>query len=86
MAVQFTFRRWNWYYVREPDRHYDEYIVAPVAVINEHQLLGNIPRHQVEAAEQELRVDLLNRSLKRLFTQGTKLELLFNKNETWEVA
>jgi putative spermidine/putrescine transport system ATP-binding protein len=29
---------------------------------------------------------MLNRSSERLFEQGTKLELMFNKNEMQEVA
>ncbi|MGL5758540.1 ABC transporter ATP-binding protein [Plesiomonas sp.] len=73
-------------YVREPGRHYGEHISSPhPAVILDHQLLGNVIRYQVQVAECELTVDLLNRSSQRLFAKGSQLELMFNLNEVQPV-
>ncbi|MGF1789428.1 ABC transporter ATP-binding protein [Photobacterium profundum] len=85
-------------YVREAGRQYGEHISAPVlANVVSHQLLGNVIRYQVVLSQDETQqpnvaptpsiiVDMLNRSSERLFEQGTKLELMFNKNEMQEVA
>ncbi|WKY93986.1 ABC transporter ATP-binding protein [Vibrio metoecus] len=73
-------------YVREAGRHYGEHISAlqPAVVLN-HQLLGNVIRYQVQVAECELTVDLLNRSSQRLLAKGSQLELMFNLNEVQPV-
>ncbi|WP_265497672.1 ABC transporter ATP-binding protein [Providencia rustigianii] len=69
-------------YVREVGRQYGTHISAPVdAVILDHQLLGNIIRYSVNTPAGDMTVDLLNRSSERLFEPGTRLELMFNKNE-----
>ncbi|MEQ5138932.1 ABC transporter ATP-binding protein [Providencia alcalifaciens] len=69
-------------YVREVGRQYGSHISAPVdAVILDHQLLGNIIRYSVNTPAGDMTVDLLNRSSERLFEPGTRLELMFNKNE-----
>ncbi|BBG60978.1 ABC transporter ATP-binding protein [Providencia rustigianii] len=69
-------------YVREVGRQYGTHISAPVdAVILNHQLLGNIIRYSVNTPAGDMTVDLLNRSSERLFEPGTRLELMFNKNE-----
>ncbi|AXO18928.1 TPA: ABC transporter ATP-binding protein [Providencia stuartii] len=69
-------------YVKEAGRHYGEHISQPVdAIILDHQLLGNIIRYSVNTAAGNMTVDLLNRSSERLFEPGTRLELMFNKNE-----
>lgn len=69
-------------YVREVGRQYGNHISAPVdAVILDHQLLGNIIRYSVNTPAGNMTVDLLNRSSERLFEPGTRLELMFNKNE-----
>lgn len=69
-------------YVREVGRQYGSHISAPVdAVILDHQLLGNIIRYSVNTPAGNMTVDLLNRSSERLFEPGTRLELMFNKNE-----
>lgn len=69
-------------YVREVGRQYGNHISAPVdAVILDHQLLGNIIRYSVNTPAGDMTVDLLNRSSERLFEPGTRLELMFNKNE-----
>ncbi|PAR30144.1 ABC transporter ATP-binding protein [Vibrio metoecus] len=73
-------------YVREAGRHYGEHISAPQpAVVLNHQLLGNVIRYQVQVAECELTVDLLNRSSQRLLAKGSQLELMFNLNEVQPV-
>lgn len=69
-------------YVKEAGRHYGEHISQPVdAIILDHQLLGNIIRYSVNTAAGNMTIDLLNRSSERLFEPGTRLELMFNKNE-----
>ncbi|ELZ5941379.1 ABC transporter ATP-binding protein [Providencia vermicola] len=69
-------------YVKETGRHYGDHISHPVdAIILDHQLLGNIIRYSVNTAAGNMTVDLLNRSSERLFEPGTRLELMFNKNE-----
>ena len=69
-------------YVKEAGRQYGSHISAPqLATIKNHQLLGNVIRHQVDVQECELTVDLLNRSSERLLANGSQLELLFNLNE-----
>jgi putative spermidine/putrescine transport system ATP-binding protein len=85
-------------YVREAGRQYGDHISAPVLVnVVSHQLLGNVIRYQVVLPQDDIQqpnvsptqsiiVDMLNRSSERLFEQGTKLELMFNKNEMQEVA
>jgi putative spermidine/putrescine transport system ATP-binding protein len=84
--------------VREVGRQYGDHISAPVLVnVVSHQLLGNVIRYQVVLPQDDIQqpnvsptqsiiVDMLNRSSERLFEQGTKLELMFNKNEMQEVA
>lgn len=69
-------------YVKEAGRHYGDHISHPVdAIILDHQLLGNIIRYSVNTQAGTMTVDLLNRSSERLFEPGTRLELMFNKNE-----
>lgn len=69
-------------YVKEVGRQYGTHISHPVdAVILDHQLLGNIIRYSVNTPAGDMTVDLLNRSSERLFEPGTRLELMFNKNE-----
>ncbi|MDR2227487.1 MAG: ABC transporter ATP-binding protein [Providencia sp.] len=69
-------------YVKEVGRQYGSHISHPVdAVILDHQLLGNIIRYSVNTPAGDMTVDLLNRSSERLFEPGTRLELMFNKNE-----
>lgn len=69
-------------YVKEAGRHYGDHISHPVdAIILDHQLLGNIIRYSVNTPAGTMTVDLLNRSSERLFEPGTRLELMFNKNE-----
>ena len=69
-------------YVKEAGRHYGDHISHPVdAIIIDHQLLGNIIRYSVNTQVGNMTVDLLNRSSERLFEPGTRLELMFNKNE-----
>ncbi|EMI5492903.1 ABC transporter ATP-binding protein [Providencia stuartii] len=69
-------------YVKEAGRHYGDHISHPVdAIIVDHQLLGNIIRYSVNTQVGNMTVDLLNRSSERLFEPGTRLELMFNKNE-----
>ncbi|WP_369312176.1 ABC transporter ATP-binding protein [Providencia rettgeri] len=69
-------------YVKEAGRQYGNHISHPVdAVILDHQLLGNIIRYSVNTPAGDMTVDLLNRSSERLFEPGTRLELMFNKNE-----
>ncbi len=69
-------------YVKEAGRQYGSHISHPVdAVILDHQLLGNIIRYSVNTPAGDMTVDLLNRSSERLFEPGTRLELMFNKNE-----
>lgn len=69
-------------YVKEVGRQYGTHISHPVdAVILDHQLLGNIIRYSVNTPVGDMTVDLLNRSSERLFEPGTRLELMFNKNE-----
>lgn len=69
-------------YIREAGRQYGEHISAPIpATIVSHQLLGNVIRYNVKVEENELTVDLLNRSSERLMAKGSSLELMFNLNE-----
>ncbi|HBO22341.1 ABC transporter ATP-binding protein [Providencia sp.] len=69
-------------YVKEAGRQYADHISHPVdAIIVDHQLLGNIIRYSVNTPAGNMTVDLLNRSSERLFEPGTRLELMFNKNE-----
>ena len=69
-------------YIREKGRQYGEHIsIAKPAVVLSHQLLGNVIRYSVEVDQQQLTVDLLNRSSERLLTKGAPLELMFNLNE-----
>ena len=69
-------------YVKEIGRQYGNHISHPVdAIIVDHQLLGNIIRYSVNTPAGNMTVDLLNRSSERLFEPGTRLELMFNKNE-----
>jgi len=74
-------------YVREIGREYAPHISKPTpAIIQNHQLLGNIIRYQVKTQGCELCVDLLNRSSERLLQPGSQLELLFNLNELQQVS
>ncbi|MBF9003360.1 MULTISPECIES: ABC transporter ATP-binding protein [Vibrio] len=69
-------------YIKEQGRNYGTHISAPqTAKVLDHQLLGNVIRYRVALEQCELTVDLLNRSSKRLFPEGTSLELLFDLNE-----
>jgi len=69
-------------YIREAGRQYGEHISAPMpATIVSHQLLGNVIRYNVKVEQNELTVDLLNRSSERLMAKGSSLELMFNLNE-----
>ncbi|MDA0150217.1 ABC transporter ATP-binding protein [Vibrio sp. LaRot3] len=69
-------------YVQEPGRQYGSHISAPQrGTIKRHQLLGNVIRYQVQVEQNELTVDLLNRSSERLMPVGSELNLLFNLNE-----
>lgn len=69
-------------YIREAGRQYGEHISAPIpATIVSHQLLGNVIRYNVKVEQNELTVDLLNRSSERLMAKGSSLELMFNLNE-----
>ncbi len=74
-------------YVKDLGRQYGSHISSPqLAVIKNHQLLGNVIRYQVRIDECELTIDLLNRSSERLFENGSRLELLFNLNEIQPVS
>lgn len=74
-------------YVREVGREYAGHISKPtLAVIENHQLLGNIIRYHVQAQGCAIYVDLLNRSSERLLQPGSHLELLFNLNELQQVS
>lgn len=74
-------------YVREIGREYAKHISKPMpAIIQNHQLLGNIIRYQVKAQGCDICVDLLNRSSERLLQPGSQLELLFNLNELQQVS
>ena len=69
-------------YIREAGRKYGEHISAPMpATVLSHQLLGNVIRYNLKVGENELTVDLLNRSSERLMAKGSSLELMFNLNE-----
>ena len=69
-------------YIREAGRKYGEHISAPMpATVLSHQLLGNVIRYNLKVEENELTVDLLNRSSERLMAKGSSLELMFNLNE-----
>ncbi len=69
-------------YVREAGRNYGNHISAPIsATIKQHQLLGNVIRYTVNVGQQELTVDLLNRSSERLLPQGNSIDIMFNLNE-----
>ena len=59
---------------------------AYAAVVQQHQLLGNVIRYVVESEGCRLMVDLLNRSASSLLTQGTPVHLQFNAEELREVA
>lgn len=56
------------------------------AVVQHHQLLGNVIRYVVESEGCRLMVDLLNRSASSLLAQGTPVHLQFNAEELQEVA
>ncbi|MCE0496179.1 ABC transporter ATP-binding protein [Vibrio salinus] len=69
-------------YVREEGRQYGSHISAPIAAtIKQHQLLGNVIRYTVNVGEQELTVDMLNRSSERLMPPGNTIDIMFNLNE-----
>lgn len=69
-------------YVREAGRNYGSHISAPItATIKQHQLLGNVIRYTVNVGQQELTVDLLNRSSERLLPHGNNIDIMFNLNE-----
>jgi putative spermidine/putrescine transport system ATP-binding protein len=56
------------------------------AVVQQHQLLGNVIRYVVDSGGCRLMVDLLNRSASSLLTQGATVQLQFNAEELQEVA
>lgn len=69
-------------YVREAGRNYGPHISPPItATIKQHQLLGNVIRYTVNVGQQELTVDLLNRSSERLLPHGNNIDIMFNLNE-----
>jgi putative spermidine/putrescine transport system ATP-binding protein len=59
---------------------------AYVAVVQQHQLLGNVIRYVVETEGCRLMVDLLNRSASSLLAHGTPVQLQFNAEELQDVA
>ncbi|WP_028303552.1 ABC transporter ATP-binding protein [Oceanospirillum maris] len=74
-------------YVKEEGRQYEAHISSPkTAHVLNHQLLGNVIRYKVQIEQQEMTVDLLNRSSERLLPAGSRLELLFNLNEMQPVS
>ena len=56
------------------------------AIVVSHQLLGNVIRYNLKVENEELTVDLLNRSSERLMPKGSAIELLFNLNEIQPVG
>ncbi|MEL0659890.1 ABC transporter ATP-binding protein [Psychromonas arctica] len=74
-------------YIREAGRQYGEHIsIAKAGTVLSHQLLGNVIRYSVQVDEEELTVDLLNRSSERLMAKGSSIELMFNLNEIQPVS
>jgi putative spermidine/putrescine transport system ATP-binding protein len=59
---------------------------AYAAVVQHHQLLGNVIRYVVETEGCRLMVDLLNRSASSLLAHGTPVQLQFNAEELQDVA
>ena len=69
-------------YIKENGRQYANHISSPKsAIVVSHQLLGNVIRYNLKVEDNELTVDLLNRSSERLMPKGSSIELLFNLNE-----
>jgi putative spermidine/putrescine transport system ATP-binding protein len=56
------------------------------AVVQHHQLLGNVIRYVIESEGCRLTVDLLNRSASSLLAQGTHVHLQFNAEELQDVV
>ncbi|MCZ2720956.1 ABC transporter ATP-binding protein [Marinomonas sp. 15G1-11] len=74
-------------YIKDAGRQYADHISSPkLAKIISHQLLGNVIRYNLKVENEELTVDLLNRSSERLMPKGSSIELLFNLNEIQPVG
>lgn len=69
-------------YIAEAGRQYSPWVTRPFqGIIKNCQLLGNVVRYSVAIEQQELQVDLLNRSSEVLYATGSVVELLFNTRE-----
>ncbi len=69
-------------FVKEANGHYPETCSPAVpAVVESHQLLGNVIRYRIKAKGTTLTVDVMNRSSSRLYAPGSGVELLFNLAE-----
>lgn len=69
-------------YIAETGRKYSPWVTQPFhGIIKNCQLLGNVVRYNVAVEQQELQVDLLNRSSEALYATGSTVELLFNSRE-----
>ncbi|WP_461537474.1 ABC transporter ATP-binding protein [Spongorhabdus nitratireducens] len=74
-------------YVRESGRDYGGKDLIPASgIVTGHNLLGNVIRYHLDITGVPVIVDLLNRSSERLFTRGSELDLLFNRDEIREVS
>ena len=74
-------------YVREEGGKYPETCSEPVdGRVVSHQLLGNVIRYRIAAADTVLTVDVMNRSSSRLYAPESAVKLLFNLAELRPLA
>jgi putative spermidine/putrescine transport system ATP-binding protein len=74
-------------YIREPGRDYGPAMSPPLpAEVEQHRLLGNVIRYRVRLEHATLEVDTLNRGPQALLPAGSRVELLFPRDELKEVA
>ena len=74
-------------FVREEGGKYPETCSEPVdGRVVSHQLLGNVIRYRIAAADTVLTVDVMNRSSSRLYAPESAVKLLFNLAELRPLA
>lgn len=69
-------------YIKEAGRQYPAQLSPPApAIVQSHQLLGNVIRYSAAIGPHEIRLDVLNRSTAQLIPVGSQIELLFDRRE-----
>ncbi|MCF0253085.1 MAG: ABC transporter ATP-binding protein [Duodenibacillus sp.] len=67
--------------VAEPGINYTGSFASVPATVISYQLLGNVIRYAMRTEAGDITVDVMNRTLLRLYAEGSKVQLLFNVAE-----